>query len=380
MYASGISTIRGGGIACKIKNVIRETSNEIDYTILTTIEKADDADVKLFNDLGVDVKGISLSHNSILDCWRFFKCVPDTRFDIIHFHDLPLAWDIRFGLSTGLCLLKPNFRNATLVYEHQIATVGNLHPLHQAWQYTVFKALFPLWDKIVVNSKYMLAEALRLVQPNSEKIKLVPLGVNLEEIQNSIPLSLDGISLLFFGHLTHLKGVDILIKAFQEVSLHNRDVHLHLVGDGGWRGFCEDFVQKENLNDRVHFWGAQPQNLLFRVIKGADICVLPSRNDAGPLTVLEAMAAGKPVIATRVGGIPELVKDGRNGILVEPEPDQLARAIEFLLDNADLRQKIGRNNSRDVTPYSWKKASKEYVSIYQCLVRKRKQIGVFKHG
>jgi len=369
VYTSGISTIRGGGIACKIKNIVKETCSEIDYTILTSIEKTEEADVKFFDDLGVDIKGISLSHNSIFDCWRFFKCVPDTKFDIIHFHELPLAWDIRFGLSLGLCLLKPNFRDTTLVYEHQIATVGNLHPLHLAWQYTVFKALFPLWNKIVVNSKYMLAEALRLVQPNSVKIKLVPPGINFEEIQNSIPLSLDGTSLLFFGHLSRIKGVDILIKAFQEVSLRNRDVHLHLVGDGGLKGFCEDLVQKENLNDRVHFWGVQPQNLLFRIIKGADICVVPSRNDAVLLTALEAMAAGKPIIATRVGGIPEFVKDGRNGILVEPEPDQLARAIEFLLDNSNLRQKIGRDNSQDAKAYSWKKASKEYVSIYGSLVR-----------
>jgi glycosyltransferase involved in cell wall biosynthesis len=85
--------------------------------------------------------------------------------------------------------------------------------------------------------------------------------------------------------------------------------------------------------------------------------------------VLEAMAAGKPIIATRVGGIPEFVKDGRNGILVKPEPDQLASAMEFLLNNADLRQKIGRNNSQDVTNYSWKTASKEYVRIYRSLVR-----------
>lgn len=369
VYTSGTSTIRGGGIACKIKNIVKETCSEIDYTILTSIEKTEHAYVKFFTDLGVNVKGISLSHNSILDCWRFFKCAPDTKFDIIHFHELPLAWDIRFGLSLGLCLLKPNFRDTTLVYEHQVATVGNLQPLHLAWQYTMFKALFPLWDKIIVNSKYMLAEALRLVKPNSVKIKLVPPGVNFEEIQNSIPLSLDGTSLLFFGHLTRIKGVDILIKAFQEVSQRNLDVHLHLVGDGELRGFCEDFVQSANLNDRVHFWGAQPQNLLFRAIRGADICVLPSRNDAGPLAILEAMAAGKPIITTRVGGIPEFVKDGRNGILIEPEPDQLARTIEFLLDNSDLRHKIGRNNSQDVTTYSWKKASKEYVSIYESLVR-----------
>lgn len=369
MYTSGISTIRGGGIACKIKNIVKETNNEIDYTIVTSIEKADDADIKFFDDLGVNVKGISLSQNSILDCWRFFKCVPDTKFDIIHFHELPLAWDIRFGLSLGLCLLKSKFRNTPLIYEHQIATGDNLCILHLAWQHTIFKVLFPLWDKVIVNSKYMLDEASKLVRRNSKKIELVPIGVNFGEIQNSAQMNLNCISLLFFGHLSRIKGVDILVKAFHKVSQRNREVHLHLVGAGELRGFCEDFVQKKNLSNRVHFWGSQPQHLLFRVIKGADICVFPSRNDAGPLTVLEAMAAGKPIIATRVGGIPEFVKDGRNGILVEPKPSQLARAMEFLLDNVDLRQKIGRNNSQDIITHSWKKASKEYVRIYQSFVR-----------
>jgi glycosyltransferase involved in cell wall biosynthesis len=372
VYTSGISVVRGGGIACKIMNIIKETSSKIDYTILTSVEKADDADMRFLNNLGVDVEGISLSHNSIIDCWKFFKSAPNTKFDIIHFHELPLAWDVRFGLSTGLCLLKPNFRNAALVYEHQIAIAGNLHPLHLAWQYTVFKALFPMWDTVVLNSKYMLNETLSLVQAGSEKIKMVQHGVDSKEIQNATPLGLDGIPLLFFGHLSFIKGVDVLVKAFYKVSQRNRDVHLYIVGDGRMRGFCEDFVRGKNLSDRVHFWGAQPQNFLFRVIRGADICVLPSRNDASPLTVLEAMAAGKPIITTHRGGIPEFIKDGRNGIIVEPEPDQLARAIELLLDNPALRSKIGRNNSTDAEAYSWKKASQEYVSIYQSLVRQRK--------
>jgi glycosyltransferase involved in cell wall biosynthesis len=366
---SGLSTIRGGGIANKIKGLIKATNSEIDYSIITTIEEAEHADVNFFKDLGVDVFGVSLSRNPLLDIFRIFNCVPKSKFDIIHFHVLPLAWDIRFGFSTGSFLFRKSFRNVALVYEHQIATVGSLHPIDQAWQYTCFKIFFRLWRAVIVNSKYMLDEALRIIKrPFSEKIKLLPLGVDYKEIQDSTPLPLDGPSILFFGHLSYIKGTDILVKAFRKVNQRYPEIHLHLIGDGPLREFCENFVKKENLARNVHFWGAQPQSIVFGALRGADICVLPSRNDAGPFTTLEAMAAGKPIVTTRRGGIPEFVKDGRNGIIVEPEPDQLARAIEFLLDDSDLRRKIGRNNSEDVKTYSWKRASEEYVNIYQSLV------------
>lgn len=200
VYTCGLSTRRGGGIATKIKNIIKKTSSEIDYTIVTSFEKGDHAEIKFFNDLGVDVFGASLSSNSMLDCFRFLGCSPNLKFDVIHFHELPFAWNLRSGLSTGLSLLKPNFWKAALVYEHQIATLGNLNPIHQAWQYTCFKALFPVWRKVIVNTKYMLSEALRLVvRSGTEKMKLVPLGLDLEEIQSSPILNLEGPSLLFLA-------------------------------------------------------------------------------------------------------------------------------------------------------------------------------------
>jgi glycosyltransferase involved in cell wall biosynthesis len=365
----GLSTIRGGGIATKIKGLIKATNNELNYSIITTIEEAEHADVNFFEDLGVDVFGVSLSRNPVLDIFRIFNCVPKSRFDIIHFHTLPLVWDIRFGFSTGSLFFRKSFRNVVLVYEHQIATVGSLHPIDQGRQYAFFRLLLPLWRTVIVNSKYMLDEALKIIKrPFSEKIKLLPLGVDCKEIQDSTPLHLDGPSILFFGHLSYIKGTDILVKAFQNVNQRYPEIHLHLIGDGPLRGFCEDFVKKENLDRNVHFWGAQPQSMVFGALRGADICVLPSRNDAGPFTTLEAMAAGKPIVTTCRGGIPEFVKDGRNGIVVDPEPDQLARAIEFLLDDSDLRRKIGRNNSEDAKKYSWKRASEEYVKTYLSLV------------
>ena len=369
VHVTGLSTIRGGGIACKIKNLIKETKNEIDYTILTFTEKGEDKDAQLLTDLGVEVIGTTLSRNSMLDFWRYVKCAPAGKFDVAHFHELPLAYfDIRGGLAPGLALLKTKLKRRSLVYEHQVATEITRN-FREDWKRMVFKRLFPLWDKVLVNSTYMKIQALKLVEHGNEKIELVKSGVNLEEIQSVVPMRLAGISVVFFGHLSHLKGVDELVKAFYYVSLRNRQAHLHLVGDGALMEFCRDFVQGKNLKQRVHFWGAQPQTVLFSIIKGADICVLPSRNDAAPLAVLEAMAAGKPIVTTPVGGIPEYVKDGRNGIVVQHK--KLASAIEFLVENAGERNRIGQNNLRDSLEYSWKRQSREYLRVYQTLIEQK---------
>lgn len=369
VHVTGVSTIRGGGIACKIRNLIKETKNEIDYTILTFTEKYEDKDVELLTGLGVEVIGTTLSRNSLLDCWRYVKSAPDAKFDVVHFHELPLAYfDIRGGLAPGLTLLKARLRGRPLVYEYQVAT-GIMRNFQEKWKRMVFRSLFPLWGRVLVNSEYMRIEASKLARHSDEKIELVRSGVNLEEIQSVTPIRLDGVSVVFFGHLSYLKGVDDLIRAFYDVSLRNRQAHLHLVGDGNLMEYCRNFVQEKKLKQRVHFWGAQPQNVLFRIIKGADICVLPSRIDAAPLAVLEAMAAGKPIVTTPVGGIPEYVKDGRNGIVVQHE--KLASAIEFLIENEAVRDRIGQNNRQDALAYSWKSQSREYIRIYKTLVRQK---------
>jgi glycosyltransferase involved in cell wall biosynthesis len=356
VYLSGISTVRGGGISTKIKSIVKESCDEIDYSIITGIEEADVDDIRFFEDLGVNIEAIKLTHNKMLDCSRAVRQVLKTKYDIAHFHELTICW--LFPLIIKL-------HKTSLVYEHQTVVAGGAD-----LRFTIyFKALFPFWDKVLVNTKYMLAKILPLVRHNSQKIKLVPVGVNFEEITNSVPLSLDGISFLFFGHLSRIKGVDILVKAFHRVSQRNQEAHLHLVGDGELIGFCENFVLEKNLTDKVHFWGALPQNKLFRIVRGADICVFPSRDDAAPLALLEAMAAGKPIISTLVGGIPELVKNGRNALLIKPNVDQLACTMQYLLDNADIMEKISKYNVRDATRYSWKEASKKYVRIYRALTR-----------
>lgn len=132
-----------------------------------------------------------------------------------------------------------------------------------------------------------------------------------------------------------------LIQAFSIATSRNNRLRLLLVGDGPLRPELEARVKALGLEDKVRFLGVRAD--VPEVLAAADAFVLSSRWEGNPLSVMEAMAAGKPVIATAVGGVPELVEDGVSGVLVPPENvDALAEAMLKLAGDADLRRQLGQ--------------------------------------
>lgn len=101
----------------------------------------------------------------------------------------------------------------------------------------------------------------------------------------------------------------------------------------------------------------------------SDVFVLPSLSEGFPVVSLEAMASGLPIVATKVGGLPEIVKDGENGFLVEPKsPEQIAERVLLFLNNDELRQRISRNNKEKVKEYSWGSVVSKLERLYQSLL------------
>ena len=135
--------------------------------------------------------------------------------------------------------------------------------------------------------------------------------------------------LLFVGELRVLKGVDVLIEAVGQIN-HNRPRSLTIVGDGPDRKQFEQQVERSHLTERVRFTGALPARDAFAMGR---VIIIPSRAESFPYIVLEAIAAGLPIIATRVGGIPEILQED---MLVEPDdPELLASAIQSKLENTE---------------------------------------------
>ncbi|MBI5511327.1 MAG: glycosyltransferase [Deltaproteobacteria bacterium] len=153
------------------------------------------------------------------------------------------------------------------------------------------------------------------------------------------------------GRLETVKGHDLLLSAFAELCerLPAAELRLLLIGAGSALPALRRLAARLEIRDRVTFYGALPRPEVSNHLAEARLYVLPSRAEAAPLSLLEAMAAGLPCIATAVGGVPEILTHAENGWLVPPEdPEALAAAMYALLTDAERARKLGAAARRTV--------------------------------
>ncbi len=212
-----------------------------------------------------------------------------------------------------------------------------------------------------------------------DKIVVIPNGINLEnfdinfskeESRIKLELPLNEEIILFFGNIVQYKGPDILLKAFSLVKkgISNAKVKLVFVGRGDMQEELKDLAKKLDLEEHVKFVGYIEEDLKPLYFKAADIFCLPSVTlaEAFGIVNLEAMACGIPVISTKLGGIPDIVNHGKNGLIIEPgNIKALADALTYLLENEDVRKKMGECGKKMVVNYSWKKIAEKTEKVYQ---------------
>ncbi len=162
-------------------------------------------------------------------------------------------------------------------------------------------------------------------------------------------LGLDGAVLAFAGRLGPQKALGVALQAVAAVP----GVTLAIAGDGPDRGQLERSARELGLADRARFLGSVPREDVLRLFRAADASVLSSAWENFPHTVVEALAVGCPVIATAVGGVPEVVRDGENGLLVAPgDPEALAGAIRRFFDDEELRGRLAETAAASVGGYT----------------------------
>ncbi len=192
------------------------------------------------------------------------------------------------------------------------------------------------------------------------------------DLRSKLHLSHEDKLVGFVGRIAYTKGIDVLIRSAVEVL--KRDTRVHFVVIGGipsgevrYRSRLERMVQDTGLANRWHWFGQSPNTA--SLIPDLDLVVLPSRREALPLVLLEAGIAGKACVASRVGGIPEIIVDGETGILVPPEdPEQLASSITKLLGNPELTAVMGAKAGERVRRvFDPKQFEQQFLSLYQSL-------------
>jgi glycosyltransferase involved in cell wall biosynthesis len=177
-------------------------------------------------------------------------------------------------------------------------------------------------------------------------------------------------TILFVGGFEPRKGLEALILALEQIRESIPDARLVVVAKTGFRGVdTEDWFRlladRARVGDAVEFLQSIDQDRLLQCYSDSDVVALPSRNEGWGLSLMEAMACRKPVVATRVGGIPELVRDGVDGILVEPgDVAGLARATARVLRDEGLRSRMGAAGRDRVAGFTWDDAAKATMAVY----------------
>ncbi|AKB69079.1 glycosyltransferase family 4 protein [Methanosarcina mazei] len=225
-------------------------------------------------------------------------------------------------------------------------------------------------DRIITVSEYMKNRVDKILGMNSKTV-YIPNGVDCNKynyIENSYKRN--HFSIFYLGRLLKIKGLDILIKALPIVKKSIPDIHLYVAGNGSQCEKIRVLVRELGLERNVTFLGfIYSEREKIDTLKSMDIFAIPSRFESSSIVLIEALAAGIPVVATNVGGMPEILDYGKYGILVEPDnPVRLAEGIIKLLDNPELRRKLSEDGKERVKDYSWDKITKKTIEVYHSII------------
>ena len=203
---------------------------------------------------------------------------------------------------------------------------------------------------------------------DEDKIKYIPNGVNVREFNHLTKNDQDIETILYVGRLEKYKGVHFLIEAFTEVKPSFPNSRLLIVGSGSYKEKLVNLTSSFGLQDSVSFLENVPQEHLTKLYSSSNVFVTLSQFEGQPIALIEAMSSGLPVIATKVGAIPELVQHGRNGFLLDFPPNKkaLIDMITFLLGNPDSSAKIGLEARKSIlSKFSWEKTVQSLIKLYE---------------
>ncbi len=276
---------------------------------------------------------------------------------VLTLHDFKPVCPIYSQLWNGeLCTKCSDGRFEALLMQRCAGSIGRSALLWAEARYHAAARSYQRVDMFVAPSRFMRDNVVHRL--GEDKVIHIPNGIDTSRIQ---PSEHDEGFVLYLGRLSPEKGVETLLRAH---AADNAAWRLVVAGSG---------PLLEGLRSRfplAEFTGHLTGNALETRLRRASVVVMPSKaRENCPLSILEAMAHAKPVVASRIGGIPELIRDGETGFLFEPnDTQQLSNCIRTLLSDSDLRKKFGRQARRIVeTEYSLERHGAALLSLYRRL-------------
>lgn len=317
---------------------------------------------------------------------KAFACDKKIQYDILHSH----YW--MSGIAAAS--LADVWTDAPIVHMfHTLGEMKNRIARTDAEREGVYriegeKQVLRRANRVVVATLAELTQLRFLYKADASKLVVIPPGVNVsrfypipsDEAKMYIGLKPDDRMILFVGRIEPLKGVDTLLEAMSCLQKkESRAVHLAIIGGdpaaspeemntemARLMSMCEAL----GLDQSVVFLGVRDQDKLPYYYSAAEVVVMPSHYESFGMVALEAMACGTPVIASEVGGLGYLVRDGETGFTIPAEePETLCEKLSWLLNDAELHQKMSAQAAAYAQDYAWEKIAKQIVEVYEGLRR-----------
>lgn len=225
------------------------------------------------------------------------------------------------------------------------------------------------YDYFTTPSQSLKENLIRYHPHCTNKTAVIPFGVLIPE-KSVAHRNKDETRIVYMKHLLPVYGPDVLLHALQIIKSKNIGIKVDLFGFEHEAIWVKELADKLKVSSMIEFPGWIDMDLVLTTLLDYDMMVMPSRSESFGVAALEASAVGLPVVATNVGGIPEIIEDGVTGILVSPEdPQGLAEALIMLATDAGLREKMGQaGRKRASEKFEWSNNLAEIVKLYEHLI------------
>jgi glycosyltransferase involved in cell wall biosynthesis len=368
-----IARMNVGGPAVQVSGLMRGfDSDEFDHRLYTGFCDSDEADY--LETVGTDVKatrieGFGRRVNLGGDVKAFISLIRAIRSfkpHVIHTHTAKAGF---LGRIASILSLHSAIRIHTF---HGHLLIGYFGVFKRRLVIITEQVLALFTHELLAVGDIVRQDLLAVGIGKPTKFGLMPPGLEISQLPSKVEsqefygLTPTVLQCAFIGRVTQIKRPDRFLDVVTEINKRGIELEFFIVGDGELLGICRDRITFEHLPVKVLGW----QSNIERVLAAADIVMLTSDNEGTPLSLIQAGMAGLPVVATKVGSVPDVVIDGTTGITTDLSVQEIANALEKLVNNMNLRVQMGAAAKEfTLTNFGVKRLVHDHEELYKKLLR-----------
>lgn len=346
-----IPTLEVGGAEIMCENLSLSLSKTGQSVIIVSFYKCNSPIIKRIESRGQKIifldkkKGIDISLIG-----KLRRVLLEEKPDIIHSHLYSLKYAV--VASVGLGIKRIHTLHSIANHENSFLN-RKINGLFFSFNMAIPVALSEIVQNTIINEYHI----------PQEKIPIIFNGIDIE---NCMPKSeyrfINNIQIVHVGRFSEPKNHLEILTAI--LKLHNSipNIRLSLIGDGELRQTIQNFISSNKMEEYVSLIGVVDN--VFSYLYNSDIFILPSKYEGMPMTLIEAMGSGLPIVASNVGGIPDMIIDRFSGLICEPESDDIYNKILEYINNQRLREQCGKNAIIVARKYSNIKMAQSYLNLY----------------